>query len=72
MTVIERYPVIGKIKEDLLNQGAIGAMMTGSGSTVFGLFATSKASRKACAVLKGRAGWTVFPTRLLMAPETLI
>lgn len=72
MTVIGRYPVIGKIKEDLLNQGAMGAMMTGSGSTVFGLFATSKASRKACAVLKGRAGWTVFPTRLLLAPETLI
>jgi len=36
--VIEEYPVIGSLKEELLNVGASMAIMSGSGSTVFGLF----------------------------------
>ncbi len=36
--VIEKYPVIGDIKEKLLDAGASMAIMSGSGSTVFGLF----------------------------------
>jgi 4-diphosphocytidyl-2-C-methyl-D-erythritol kinase len=39
-TVTERaLPVIKEIKRLLLAHGAAGAMMSGSGSTVFGLFA---------------------------------
>ena len=34
-----QYPVIGEIKEELYNNGAIYAAMSGSGSSVFGLFA---------------------------------
>jgi 4-diphosphocytidyl-2-C-methyl-D-erythritol kinase len=34
----DRHPVIGVLKERLLAAGAVGAMMSGSGSTVFGLF----------------------------------
>lgn len=34
----ERYPVIQGLKNHLLSSGAAGAMMSGSGSTVFGLF----------------------------------
>ena len=33
-----RYPIVRKIKEDMLRYGALGAAMTGSGPTVFGLF----------------------------------
>ncbi len=36
--VIEEYPVIGSLKGKLLNAGASMAIMSGSGSTVFGLF----------------------------------
>ena len=36
--VFERYPVIRKIKEDLYNAGAVYAAMSGSGSTIFGIF----------------------------------
>jgi 4-diphosphocytidyl-2-C-methyl-D-erythritol kinase len=37
--VIEKeYPVIKEIKDKLKNLGASGALMTGSGSTVFGIF----------------------------------
>mgnify|MGYP002631377570 CR=1 FL=1 len=37
-SVFHQYPVIQKIKEQLYHQGASYACMTGSGSTVFGLF----------------------------------
>lgn len=35
---IPNYPVIAQIKEHMLEHGAVGAMMSGSGPTVFGLF----------------------------------
>ncbi len=35
---IPAFPVIGEIKERLVRMGAAGAMMSGSGPTVFGLF----------------------------------
>ncbi|WP_294555984.1 4-(cytidine 5'-diphospho)-2-C-methyl-D-erythritol kinase [uncultured Bacteroides sp.] len=38
-SVFPQHPVIGEIKRELYNQGAIYASMSGSGSSVFGLFA---------------------------------
>ena len=35
---IPAYPVIADIKENMLQNGAVNAMMSGSGPTVFGLF----------------------------------
>lgn len=35
---IPNYPVIAKIKEQMIKNGALNAMMSGSGPTVFGLF----------------------------------
>ena len=35
---IPKYPVIAEIKEYLLNNGAAGSLMSGSGPTVFGIF----------------------------------
>jgi 4-diphosphocytidyl-2-C-methyl-D-erythritol kinase len=37
-TVFEFYPAIKKIKDDLYQAGAVYASMTGTGSTVFGIF----------------------------------
>lgn len=37
-SVFERYPVLREEKEALYRQGAVYASMTGSGSTLFGLF----------------------------------
>jgi len=46
--VFRQYPVLGKIKEQLYEQGAVYASMSGSGSAVFGLFPKKqKASVKA-------------------------
>lgn len=36
--IINHFPIIGEIKNELLNSGAHIAMLTGSGSTVFGVF----------------------------------
>ncbi len=35
---IPKCPIIEKIKEELISQGAIGSLMSGSGATVFGIF----------------------------------
>ena len=35
---IPAYPVIADIKENMLQNGAVNAMMSGSGPTVFGIF----------------------------------
>ncbi len=36
--VMRAYPVIGRIKDLILEQGALNALMSGSGSAVFGIF----------------------------------
>jgi 4-diphosphocytidyl-2-C-methyl-D-erythritol kinase len=41
-TVFTQYPAIQFIKEDLYKQGAVYASMSGSGSTVFGIFDKDK------------------------------
>lgn len=44
---IPNYPVIDEIKKHMLSHGAVGAMMSGSGPTVFGLFDDEAAAKKA-------------------------
>jgi len=44
---IPAYPVIADIKEHMMNHGAVGAMMSGSGPTVFGLFEDEKTAEYA-------------------------
>ena len=45
-------PEIGRIKSALLSCGACGAQMTGSGSAVFGIFASLAGAKDASAMLK--------------------
>jgi 4-diphosphocytidyl-2-C-methyl-D-erythritol kinase len=42
-TIFPQYPDIGKIKQELYAQGALYASMTGSGSSVYGIFAEGQA-----------------------------
>jgi 4-diphosphocytidyl-2-C-methyl-D-erythritol kinase len=44
---IERHPVIGAIKARMLGTGALAAMLSGSGSALFGLFASRDDALKA-------------------------
>lgn len=54
---LEEYPVIGQIEQDLVELGATGAMMTGSGPTVFGLFKKYETAREAVRRCKARYPW---------------
>jgi len=56
------YPEIAQIKKALLEAGALGACLSGSGPTVFGLWADEAQARQAAGRLPGRPGWTVLVT----------
>jgi 4-diphosphocytidyl-2-C-methyl-D-erythritol kinase len=54
---ITRYPIIAGIKEQLCAAGASGALMSGSGPTVFGVFADEAGARRAVEELAEQSGW---------------
>lgn len=60
-------PPIQKLKDLLQKQGALLALMTGSGSTVFGIFEDEKAARNAARSLK-RAAANVFTVHPICRP----
>lgn len=63
VTVAE-YPVIAQIKEEMMSLGALGALMSGSGPTVFGIFDDLKLAQQAYDVFKaGSLSRQVFLTR---------
>ena len=50
--MIEEFSIIGKIKDIMLENGALGSLMSGSGSTVFGLFEDEERMEFTCKKLK--------------------
>ncbi|GFH41127.1 4-(cytidine 5'-diphospho)-2-C-methyl-D-erythritol kinase [Pseudolactococcus insecticola] len=50
---IGKYPLIEKIKQRLLDSGADGVLMSGSGPTVFALCQQEKKARRICNGIKG-------------------
>lgn len=51
---VSAYPVIDQIKKCMMNAGALGAMMSGSGPTVFGIFDSQAKARRAYRGMKGK------------------
>jgi 4-diphosphocytidyl-2-C-methyl-D-erythritol kinase len=51
--VFRRHPRLGKIKRDLLQQGAAEASLAGSGSAVFGVFPSPALARRAAVGFQG-------------------
>lgn len=45
---IPAYPEVGRIKEQMKTLGAVNAMMSGSGPTVFGIFDNEEKAQEAC------------------------
>ncbi|MCM3879478.1 MAG: 4-(cytidine 5'-diphospho)-2-C-methyl-D-erythritol kinase [Vicinamibacterales bacterium] len=66
--VIERHPGIGKLKRRLMKMGAAMAAMSGSGSTVFGVFSSARAAHAAAGTLH-RSGARVLTARFLPRPK---
>lgn len=52
MVTAERYPIIRQLAQQMERAGAVKAMMSGSGPTVFGLFETKEACHSACQQLQ--------------------
>ena len=57
-----RYPELAEIKGLLLEMGALGALMSGSGPTVFGLFEDEATARRAATELSKKLEWRVVVT----------
>jgi 4-diphosphocytidyl-2-C-methyl-D-erythritol kinase len=60
-----KYPVIASIKKRLLNCGAVGALMSGSGPTVFGLFSDSVKAEKAKRIFDADVLWDVYASKII-------
>jgi 4-diphosphocytidyl-2-C-methyl-D-erythritol kinase len=58
---VHKYPVLRLLKDALRAGGAAGALMSGSGATVFGLFADAKAAERTAQTIREQFGpsmWT--------------
>lgn len=51
-TILKKYPIINKIKQKLIKNGALNALMSGSGPTIFGIFENEEKAKKAYHKLK--------------------
>ncbi len=58
----KQYPIVNEIKGLLMKNGALGAQMTGSGPTVFGIFPDTEKAEKASKKIGslGEGKWRVF------------
>lgn len=57
---VAQHPRIEKVKGRLMAMGAQGALMSGSGSTVFGVFAQRSGAEEAATRLQQESAWRVF------------
>jgi 4-diphosphocytidyl-2-C-methyl-D-erythritol kinase len=59
------YPDIFNAKDALLAEGAMGALMSGSGPTVFGIFPDTDKQQRAKQALEGKHDWRLISTDLI-------
>jgi 4-diphosphocytidyl-2-C-methyl-D-erythritol kinase len=70
--VVRLFPEVGRAREALRREGARRVMLSGSGSSVFGVFESEAEAGRACAALKGAEGvWKVFACGTLARAEYL-
>jgi 4-diphosphocytidyl-2-C-methyl-D-erythritol kinase len=63
--VVRSGSEIERAKNALLNAGARGALLSGSGSSVFGIFDNGEERESAASALRAETGWRVFPCATL-------
>jgi 4-diphosphocytidyl-2-C-methyl-D-erythritol kinase len=62
---LERYPKIRLLKEKLLREGAAGGLMSGSGSSVFGVFGSKGLAQRAFDRLRNEEGVQAYLVHVL-------
>jgi len=60
---LKMHPSLQEIKDQLLLNGATGALMSGSGPTIFGIFDSEDNAEEANTVLGKSKRWSVFLCR---------
>ncbi len=60
-----QHPVIEAARDQLLIQGAVGALMSGSGPSVFGLFSDRQTADRAWQILDQNAHWDAYLTEII-------
>ena len=72
MVTLTLHPELASIKRLLVRHGAVGALMSGSGASVFGLFQDADAARTAAASMPQEPGWRLFLADMLLDPVPLV
>ena len=67
--IFDIEPEVERAKVALLDSGARAALLAGSGSSVFGIFASEAARQRALEFLNCEPGWRVFPCETLSREE---
>ena len=62
---MQHYPVLLDVKQQLVDHGALGTLMSGSGSTIFGLFTNEDTARNVADQLDGQSGWRAYAVQPL-------
>jgi 4-diphosphocytidyl-2-C-methyl-D-erythritol kinase len=71
--VFPRWPALAEFRDDLIERGAEHARLSGSGSTVYGVFADEAEATRVGRDLEARhAGWRVLVTRAIDAASHVI
>lgn len=69
--IMGKYPVVGQIRDLMEERGALKAMMSGSGPTVFGIFEDrDKLNAAAAALKKSGLAKNVFSAKIYNRPES--
>ena len=71
VAIFEIEPEIRRAKVALLDAGARGALLAGSGSSVFGIFDDEAARDRALGQLRREAGWRIFSSQTVSRAEYL-
>ena len=69
--VVRLHPEVGRARDALAGAGARRAMLSGSGSSVFGVFDSKGEAGRAREVLRAEGGWQVFACATLKRAEYL-
>ena len=69
--IFEIEPEIKRAKTALLDAGAQGSLLAGSGSSVFGIFENEDARERALTNLKSELGWQIFSGETISRAEYL-
>lgn len=68
-TVVRKYPLVGMVLDELARAGAVGALVSGSGASVFGLARHEAHARAMAAGVRAKLDGTVWTRVVTLLPD---